>query len=63
MKLGFGLGGEPLFQIRFLEGAEFNAAVDAFDGMLEGQIGGGHFVRGEEVLYAFAGIGGAERAC
>jgi aminopeptidase N/puromycin-sensitive aminopeptidase len=27
------LGGEPQFQIRFLEGAEFDAAVDAFDGV------------------------------
>src|ERR1035441_2240368 len=63
MKTGCCGGGEPQFQIRFLEGAEFDAAVDAFDGVLEGQIGGGYFVRGEEVLHAIAGIGGAEGAC
>jgi hydrogenase maturation protein HypF len=57
------LVGEPLLQIRLLERAQLDAAVDVFHGVLEGLIGTRDLVRGEELLYIVAALGGAEVAC
>ena len=44
------LRGQPLLEVWLLQGAQLDAAVDVFDGVLEGKIGGGDLVRGEELF-------------
>ena len=54
--------GQPLIEVWFLEFAEFDAAVDALDGVFEGFADCGYLVVGEELLDIVAGFGGAEAA-
>ena len=59
---GLVLSGEPGFEPGLLQVAQLDAAVDAFDGVLEGLIGGRHPVGGEELGDIVAGGFGAEDA-
>ncbi len=49
-----------MIEAGLLEGAEFDAAVDAFDGALQSNIGFGKSMRGEEFLSIVAFISGTE---
>jgi len=58
----FGLRPQPLLQLRLLQLAQLDAAVDGLQGMLDGLIGGGNLVRGKEFFHIGTGVGGAEQA-
>ena len=51
-----------VFRFGSCKAAQLDAAVDMLEGVLQGDVGGGNRVGGEEALHVVAGLGGAEAA-